>query len=182
MTDIQTKIDLGCGENKPDGFFGVDIIDTNDADHVIDLDEGDWNLPENHFTVVRAFDVFEHLRNPINFMEEVHRIAKDGARVILKSPHLSSQNWIDPTHKRLVGRRTIDHYFTDDGRLSFYTPVSFSVESASLQFLQEPVLFWNYVIEPFVNVSESTQRFYEESFLSRLFPAKDIVFNLRVKK
>lgn len=63
MTDIPRQLELGCGEKKPDGFYGVDVADTAAVDLVQDLDDPDWDLPSNHFQTIRAIDVFEHLES-----------------------------------------------------------------------------------------------------------------------
>lgn len=176
------KIDLGCGEEKATGFYGVDAIQTESVDKVLDLDSEEWGLPLNHFEVIRAKDVFEHLENPVNFLENIHSIGCDGAEVRIKTSHQSSQNWTDPTHKRLAGLKTIENYFTESGQFSFYSDANFTVESVEILFEKRKVFFFNYLVEPVVNTSYFTKYVYERSFLSRLFPARDIRFKLRVVK
>lgn len=181
-TNVPTKIELGCGEQKPSGFYGVDIIDTPATDQIMDLDDSSWDLPSNHFEIIRAIDVFEHLNNPLNFFEEIYRIGTDGARIRMRSPHRSSQNWTDPTHKRLVGFNTVAQYCTPSGKYSYYADASFEMEQTSVEFTTRPAYPWNYVIEPIVNTSWRTQAWFENSFLARLFPAHDVEFIFRISK
>ncbi len=158
------------------------MVETSETDFVLNLDQEEWDLPENYFEKIRAWDLFEHLDNPMNFMENVHRIGSKDAEVVMKCPHRSSQNWTDPTHQRLVGIQTIDKYFTDEGMYAYYTDANFQVENAKILFVKSPFMFWNYLIEPVVNITRATQLFYEYTFLSRWFPAQDIYFKLKVKK
>ena len=125
--EIPKKVELGCGKKKPEGYLGVDIVETNQTDEVINLDQSNWDLPSNHFTHIRAIDLFEHLENPMTFIEEVYRIAENGAVIEVRAPHRSSQNWTDPTHERLVGVDTMDNYFTTDGTYGFYSEADFDV-------------------------------------------------------
>jgi hypothetical protein len=175
---LPKKLELGCGTRKPEGFYGVDRVDTEATDLVQDLDSENWDLPPNHFEEIRAIDLFEHLENPVNFLEEVHRIAEFGAEIVIKAPHLSSQNWTDPTHKRLAGIDTISNYFTQNGRLNFYSDARFEIESIQLRFFKRKFLFYNYLIQPLVNSSRFTQMLFEKTFLSRFFPAHNIRFHL----
>ena len=173
MERIPEKLELGCGTEKPDGFYGVDISDTEAADQIQDLDQGEWDLPSDHFKIVRAIDVFEHLSNPTTFMEEVWRIATPNAKIIIRGPHLSSDNWHDPTHKRLLGSRTFEHY-TPNTRFDFYSDCSFEVNDKEIQFQWQPFL----VKQIGFFIANSVPQIYETTALRNLFPATNIKFNL----
>lgn len=172
-------VELGCGRDKSEGFLGVDKRETEEVDKVIDLDKSDWDLPSDYFEYVKAINLFEHLENPVNFMEEVYRILKDDGRVLIQAPHRSSQNWTDPTHKRLTGSKTMKYYFTEDGRFSYYSDAEFEILRNRIVFPKRKVFFWNYVVEPLVNLNFFTRMIYEKSFLSKIFPAENMVFELR---
>lgn len=182
QTDIPKKIELGCGQKKPQGFYGVDKVDTPQTDKVIDLDENEWDLPTDYFSKVRAIDLYEHVNDSVNFLEEIYRLCEDGAEVFIRTPHRSSQNWTDGTHKRLAGLDSINFYFTEGGPYSYYSNAVFSQENAKIAFRKRKMLPWNYLVEPLVNISRFTKYFYEETFLSRLFPACNIEFQLKAKK
>lgn len=173
---LPEKIELGCGNTKIDGAWGVDHIKTGEADQVFDLDRERWPLPSNHFTWIRAKDVYEHLENPINFMEEVQRIAKSGATVIIQGPHFSSGNWHDPTHKRLLGSRSMDN-FTENADFQFYSDTKFEIKNVEIRFAP-------FRIQPHKHIgyfiSNKWTQIYEETLLSSLLPARDIRFTLEV--
>ena len=172
-----TKLELGCGNNKKNGYYGVDISKTGAVDQVIDLNKNNWDLPSNHFDSIRAIDVFEHIENPISFIEEVHRISKHNARLIIRGPHFSSQNWHDPTHKRLLGSRTFDN-FTNRGRFQFYSKANFEIKSIDITFEWSGILvkkIGSYIANKHVT-------FYERSFIRNILPATNITFHLRACK
>jgi hypothetical protein len=51
LKEIQKKdvvrIDLGCGPNKKDGYFGVDMLPLKGVDLVTDLEKGLPFIPDN---------------------------------------------------------------------------------------------------------------------------------------
>lgn len=177
--NVPVEAELGCGEDKPEGRLGVDKVDTEEVDVVEDLDSEDWSLPENHFEYVKCKDLFEHLDNPVQFVDNLYDIVAPGGVVEIRSPHLSSQNWTDPTHKRLVGVKTFYLYFTADGEYNYYSEAEFKVVNVEVGFAKRKYLFWNYIVEPLVNYSGFTQNLWEESFLSRIFAAENIQVKLR---
>lgn len=177
--DLPQKVELGVGKKKPEGFLGVDVINTEQADVQQDLDEEDWVLPSNHFLEARSVHLFEHLENPIHFVENCHDILAEGGKLYIESPHLSTLNWHDPTHKRLVGSETAYKYFTEDGDFSYYTDAEFEVENVRINFAKRKLYPWNYLVEPLVNLSQTSQQIFEQTFLSRLFPAESIQMTLR---
>lgn len=177
----RTRIDLGCGNDKRSNSVGVDVVETEAVDKVQDLDEPEWDLPENHFRDVKAENVFEHLENPVQFIENVWKICRDGARVEIIGPHISSQNWHDPTHKRLLGSRTFDN-FSENPDFDFYSDARFRIKQKHITFQKRKILFYNYLIEKLVNFNGFTTWYYENSFLSRIFPAQNIRFVLEVEK
>lgn len=179
QTDLPHKVELGVGEKKPEGFLGVDVINTPQTDLVQDLDQPDWSLPSKHFFEARAIHLFEHLENPIQFVENCHEILAEGGELYIESPHLSTLNWHDPTHKRLVGTETAYKYFTSGGEYSYYTDIEFAVERVRITFAKRKLYAWNYIVEKLVNISQTTQRIFEQTFLSRFFPAETIQITLR---
>ena len=172
------KVELGCGNKKQPGWYGVDIADTQAVDLIQDLDEERWDLPSNHFEEIRAMDVFEHLQDPINFMEEVYRISKAGCKVSIQGPHFSSGNWHDPTHRRLLGSRTFEH-FTDETRFDFYTDGSFEVVDVEITFEWTPIPGYKHLGSYIAN---RHTMLYERTFLRNLLPATNIRFELLVRK
>ncbi|MGB1253407.1 MAG: methyltransferase domain-containing protein, partial [Candidatus Promineifilaceae bacterium] len=90
---------LGCGRRKEAGAFGVDVVADSSADIVWNLDETPWPLPDNTFSKIIMIDVLEHLKDAIKIMEEVYRVAKPNAEIIVQAPFASSHHlWTDPTH------------------------------------------------------------------------------------
>ena len=53
-------------------------------------------FPDHFFDVVVIADVFEHVRDEIAALNEIHRVTKPGATVIVTTPHTGLFGWFDP--------------------------------------------------------------------------------------
>jgi SAM-dependent methyltransferase len=124
-------LDVGCGSAKVSGAIGLDISSDTAADIVHDLDEFPYPIEDSSFDQILLQDVIEHVAEPIRLFEELHRIARPGASVQLRTPHFSSVlAYGDPTHR---------HYFSTlairslaEPRFAHYTDVRFRVVHVTL--------------------------------------------------
>jgi SAM-dependent methyltransferase len=94
------KLDLGCGENKRDGFLGVDLY--ADTDYRINLMEFPWPIADGVVDELYCSHFFEHVAGPdrIPFMDECWRILVPNGKMTIICPYWSSPRAIqDPTHK-----------------------------------------------------------------------------------
>jgi SAM-dependent methyltransferase len=97
-------LDIGCGPNKTPNAIGIDRHPYPGVDVVCNLDITPWPLRDNSFEKIVARQIIEHVESIPDFMREVHRIAKDGALVVIETPHYSSNDsWQDPTHRWHLG-------------------------------------------------------------------------------
>lgn len=96
------KIDIGCGPNKKEGFFGVDIIKFDGVDQVFDIRLSRWPWEDNSVDEIYSSHFVEHLeaRERVSFVNESYRVLKAGAKMELRFPHWSSaMAYGDLTHK-----------------------------------------------------------------------------------
>lgn len=118
----ELKLDLGCGKSVADGFDGVDSLDFGQK-YTLDLAELKRGVPEwmvlmpptpervkmfqpwpwedSSVDAARASHVFEHLTSlqRVHFVNELHRVMKQGAKCELITPHWASgRAYGDPTH------------------------------------------------------------------------------------
>ena len=86
---IPINLNLGCGQYPKDGYLNIDSDKRSKADKFLDLNKFPYQLPSNHFELVEADHLLEHLNDPIQFMHEVHRILKLDGRLHIRVPHYS---------------------------------------------------------------------------------------------
>jgi SAM-dependent methyltransferase len=105
---------LGCGRTIKAGWVNLDRVAGEGVDVVADLDRcGEQPLPfaDDRFRLFQATHVLEHLRDPLALMQELHRIAKPGARAVFHVPYGSSDDaWSDPTHVRPYFRESFQAF------------------------------------------------------------------------
>ena len=112
------RLHLGCGTDVREGWINLDARRLPGVDVVADLDAcRSVPLPftDNSIDEFLASHVLEHLRDPLGFMQELHRIAKPGAVAVFRVPYGSSDDADeDPTHVRRLFLHSF-YYFSQLG-------------------------------------------------------------------
>ncbi|MBU3906871.1 MAG: class I SAM-dependent methyltransferase [Nanoarchaeota archaeon] len=160
------KLNLGCGEdykNPGEGWVNLDNNKLFKADIYHDLNKIPYPFKANSFDKIYMKMILEHLDNPIEFLKDVIRISKKGAKIVLIAPHATSYaNLTDIQHR------------------TNFTESSFSKELLKEYNLQELILKkrdfifhnkWKKVI-PFKK--------YLKIFFNGLY--EDLLFEFEVKK
>lgn len=113
MEETIIKYDIACGNNKQQGFVGVDITrEGTQADIVYDLEKFPWKFAKDN-TVDEIFcsHYVEHTPDLIKFMDECYRILKTGGKMTVFAPYYSSiRAWQDPTHKRAISEASFIYF------------------------------------------------------------------------
>jgi predicted SAM-dependent methyltransferase len=92
------NINLGAADRPFPGFLSVDIVPP--ADIIADL-RNPWPWADSSIDEVVAHDVFEHLPNKRQSMNELWRILKHKGRATIEVPSASKGDggFCDPTHE-----------------------------------------------------------------------------------
>jgi glycosyltransferase involved in cell wall biosynthesis len=90
-----SKISLGTNCPSPEGYVCI-----GDGSKYIDCDLNDGiPMPDNSVAVLRAFDIIEHLRDPVKTMREIHRVLCHGGWAFIEVPSTDGRGaFQDPTH------------------------------------------------------------------------------------
>jgi predicted SAM-dependent methyltransferase len=86
---IPINLNLGCGQYPKEGYLNIDMDPESKADRFMDLSEFPYDLPNNHFELVEADHIFEHLDDQMQVMREIHRLLKPGGILHFRTPHFS---------------------------------------------------------------------------------------------
>lgn len=134
MENEKIKIDLACGDNKKEGYIGVDIKETSSTDIVHDLSIYPWPFEDNSVDEIHCSHYIEHIPHEldngderdgfIQFMDECYRILKPKGKLDIIAPYYTSMRaYGDPTHKRYIADMSF-YYFNkewrDNNKLSHY--------------------------------------------------------------
>jgi len=126
------KLNVGCGKHiMPAPWINLDMVPNvgvnaicdigkerirNNGDLVKDL-EPFLEIPEGSVDEIFASHVIEHVPNTLHMMQELHRVAAEGAICVIRCPHGNSDNaWEDPTHVRPM----YPHSFYYFGQLAYH--------------------------------------------------------------
>jgi len=119
-TQKPLKLDLCCSSRKPEGFFGIDVLQFPGVDLVHDLNKG-IPLPDNSCSEVRAHDAIEHMRDGMQTMKEIWRVCQDGARVDILVPSTDGRGaWQDLTHRSFWNQNSFGYWINPAPWMDYY--------------------------------------------------------------
>lgn len=96
------RLDFGCGNNKKEGFTGVDNIKFDAVDVVLDVANDQWPWADGTVDEINASHFVEHLTQDerVKFFNECYRVLKPNCKLSVVCPHwASTRAYGDPTHK-----------------------------------------------------------------------------------
>jgi len=85
-------LDLGCGNRKYKGAVGVDINHKSDANIIHDLNKFPYPFSDKSYDIVYSSNTIEHLENPLQFLKECKRIARE--KVVIITDNQTSLHYI----------------------------------------------------------------------------------------
>lgn len=132
-----SKLNLGCGEYKKEGYINVDYLDHLHPDIVHDLNKIPYPFDTNTFDLIEANHVLEHLDNPFAIMKELHRVSKNNGIINIRIPHFS-RGFSHPEHKRGFDV-SFPLYFQETFQGGFMG-VSFLLNKMRLNWFAQPYL------------------------------------------
>ena len=176
MDNEKKVLDIGCGKKKVSGAIGIDVNPELDADVVHDLNVFPYPFEDGYFDQVYILGTLFLLDDPVKVMEEVYRICKTGAHVVVLQPYFRSVwNFVDPWVKNFGTVHSFAFYDPDD-------PICIRYEYSTARFKTTNIIFNDAlpsrVMKKFViAVANKFPRKYE-LYLSHIFPLDNITFHL----
>jgi SAM-dependent methyltransferase len=126
-------LELGCGRVKHPDAIGIDRVPLPGVDVVHDLNRSPYPFGDNTFDEVHATHIIEHLDSILGVMEEIYRISRPNARVVIITPHHSDAiSWQDPTHKWHLNSYSFS-YFEPTYHTNYYTTARFRIRSKTVE-------------------------------------------------
>jgi len=167
-------LDVGCGSKKQPGAVGIDLSADTQADIVHDLNALPWPVESDAFDQILWQDVIEHLDDAYGVFAELHRVARPGARVHVRTPHFSSVlAYSDPTHV---------HFFSAEAIRSLAEPGFSHYSAARFDVVSLHVDLWlPFRLLGIEAAANARTDLYERYFAFR-FPAMNIRAEFEVRK
>lgn len=94
------RLDLGCGQNKREGFLGVDYVKVDGVEFVQDLFQFPWPWKDASTEEIHTSHFFEHIPQMTRpkFMDECYRILIPGGKMTVIVPYYSSMRAVQDYH------------------------------------------------------------------------------------
>lgn len=159
------KLNLGCGADIRKNYLNIDFEKFPGVNKVYDLNKIPYPFKKNKFDEVIMQNVLEHLNEPYAIMNEVHRICRRNAKVCIKTPHFSSNNaWGDLQHKRGFNSET----FRNQNMCKKFEILDQKITFPHARF--------------FIRLLAKINPVFYEKHLAYIFPACDLIIELKVLK
>ena len=177
---MKTCLNLGCGKDirrntNEEKWVNMDVSKLPGVDVVHNVNKCPWPFKVNTFDEIYASHVLEHVDNLIKCLEEIYRISKNDAKIIVKVPFFPSiYAMTDPTHKHFFTYFTFD-YFRSGEHYSYYSKAKFEIIKKKIVFSWNRYLKW---MDFFVNLHP---KFYSR-YLSFILPSNELEFELNIVK
>ena len=171
------KLNLGSGQRKIKGALNVDFNLSSKPDRVCNLNKFPYPFKKDQFNEVFCYDILEHLDDLISVMKELYRVTKNGAKIVIESPHFSSANaFTDPTHKHFFSAFSFD-YFTGENEWHYYLEGKFCFKTLERTIVFAPDIM-NKFRQKFFN---NHKKLYESKYAWR-YPSQKIRIVLETVK
>ncbi len=172
---------FGSGSKKLQGSTTVDILNLPNVDVVHDLNVYPWPFEDNSQDFIFGHNVFEHLKDIVSVMNEVHRILKPGGRVLITVPYFRSVDaFSDLTHKQFFTSQSMEHFIESGSTASNYQYTKNKFKKIGFWY-GWPQPSSNPAVQMFKTFIHKHPKIYD-SHISLLFPVKIIIWELEVVK
>lgn len=179
MKDMPKRLHIGCGEDIKKGYVNLDFVNQPGVDVLHDINKAPWPFKDSTFETVYASHILEHVDNLSDVMTEIHRVCKNGARIVIRGPHFScGVSYRDPTHRRLFSYFTFE-YFSNPKK--YYKRIEgglFKIVNRRLNFTRLAFTPLNIFVNPIINANPSMY----ERFACWILPCSEVIFELEVVK
>lgn len=182
VSDGVIAYNLGAGNQCYAGVKGVDLFQGKGVDIVHNINDTPWPIETSSADIVMAFQAFEHFADLTKVMSEVHRISKNGARLIVEVPYFRHVGaFQDPTHV---------HFFTSTTMAYFHETKKRPGRGVYTNMHFRSVGFWygwpakskNPIMRAWKEFIQKHTKWFDSSIVSMLFPPAIVVYELEVVK
>jgi SAM-dependent methyltransferase len=107
-------IDIGCGENKEEGYLGIDRYNGDYVDLVLDLETMKLPFKEDSVNHVVTYHCLEHLNNLKGLLDEIWRVLKPNSQFFVCVPYFHNYiNIANPYHVQNFNEHSFRFFSTE---------------------------------------------------------------------
>tara|TARA_R110002110_G_scaffold111258_2_gene277082 strand:+ start:2746 stop:3456 length:711 start_codon:yes stop_codon:yes gene_type:complete len=160
-------LDIGCGDGEFLNVFsdlgykpiGVDIspVESHHRVHKVDLEKESLPFKDDTINFVFSKSVIEHMNNPLNLMNEAHRVLKPGGKAVIMTPSWEHNYWgpfyIDHTHITPFTRYSLEEALKisgfEDIRVEYFYQLPFVWRTPLLKIIPKIISMLPIPFRPF---------------------------------
>jgi len=171
-----SKLNLAAGLKIEKGYLNTDIKKLPGIQKVFDLNKYPYPFKDNQFSEIKIIESIHVVKNLIKFMEEIYRISKPNAILIIKSEiFLSPECAGDPFYKTRIGYNSFDVFLDEEGLEEYYSKAKYEILKKKYIFSENRWLKWlSFIPNIFPKIYTRFFYFY--------FPSNKLYFELKVIK
>ena len=115
INESTSKLNLGCGNKKINGFINLDAHQHYSPDIIHDLNQFPWPFKDNEYSHIFAQNVIQYLgenkEDIIDIIKEMYRVSSNSAIWEIQAPHWRSDTALDdPTHKCIITKGLLNKF------------------------------------------------------------------------
>jgi len=169
------KLNLGCQDDIREGYINQDIFQFGKVDDVFDFNKFPWKYKDNTFDEVRIWNCLFLAKDFVKFMQEVYRVSKPNAKIIIKTQFfLSTESANYPYNPTQTNYNSFD-IFLNGGEYHRRLGIEFKIIKRKWIYSE------NRLLSKLNSLPNLFPKFYGR-FLYFLFPSNKLYFELEVKK
>jgi len=114
-------LNVGCGEDTYGTHF-FDLFPSRSEVLRCDVNDERFPFPDNSFDEVYAECLFEHLKNPMNFLVESYRVLKRGGKIIVITDNAGLWGFLGNVHHGEYEKIRANERVLGDKHYALFTP------------------------------------------------------------
>ena len=138
----QKYLNFGCGRDIRQGWVNCDMQKHPNIDKTFNFETYPYPFKANSFDYILLDNVLEHMVHPLNVLDELHRISKNGTLIKIIVPYFNCAGaYNDITHYHYFNRRTFEVMFSQNSCYDLNKEKKFKIHTLKL----EPTLIGKFI-------------------------------------
>jgi DNA modification methylase len=117
----ELKLDLACGDNKREGYIGIDIADTESVDHVVDLQVFPWPIESESAEEINCGHYIEHIKHDNVALDLKEALNKSNSFEEFKE-NINSEGFLNPQDGFIKFINEVYRILKPGGKVYMVTP------------------------------------------------------------
>ena len=162
---MRKKLYVGCGTKKLAGYINCDLSRKYDPDAVIDVCRLSTKFKENSIDEILTEHTIEHVPDFTRTMFEMWKVLKKGGKLRIVVPYAGLTSSFHPFHLHNFSYNSFFPFKKGDRHDDYY---NFHFSEVRVKLYFSKAMRW------FSRFANKYSGVYENSFLSRFFPANEV--------